>query len=56
MQNETILMLALIAAALQVVIQLFGAIKAFMEWLTAREKTKGFNRSQRSKPKRRKPK
>ncbi|MGM1023728.1 MAG: hypothetical protein ACQEXV_25115 [Bacillota bacterium] len=56
MQSETILQLAIIAGALQVVIQLFGAVKALAEWLAAREKAKGSNRLRRLKPKKRKPK
>ncbi|MEC0259350.1 hypothetical protein [Paenibacillus lautus] len=56
MQTETMLMLTLIAATLQVVIQFLGVAKAFMEWLAAKEKAKGSNRSHRSKPKRNKPK
>lgn len=57
MQNETLLMLAVIAAGLQVIIQLLGALKAFMEWLTVRDKRKGSNRSQRLRTKKnRKPK
>lgn len=55
MQTETMLMLTLIAAILQVVIQFLGVIKAFIEWLTAKEKKKGSNRSQRSKPRKKKP-
>ncbi|WP_179133060.1 hypothetical protein [Paenibacillus sp. USHLN196] len=57
MQNETLLMLAVIAAGLQVIIQLLGALKAFLEWLTVRDKRKGSNRSQRLRTKKnRKPK
>ncbi|WP_336765655.1 hypothetical protein [Paenibacillus sp. USHLN196] len=51
MQNETIVMLAVIAAFMQVIVQLLGVVKAFIEWNTAQQKVKGSDRSQRSKPK-----
>ncbi|MEF3356162.1 hypothetical protein PV403_23925 [Paenibacillus sp. GYB006] len=51
MQNETIVLLAVIAAFLQVIVQFLGVVKAFIEWLTARNKGKGSDRSHRSKPK-----
>lgn len=51
MQNETIVMLAVIAAILQVIVQFLGVVKAFIEWLSARNKAKGSDRSRRSKPK-----
>ncbi|WP_176718232.1 hypothetical protein [Paenibacillus kribbensis] len=56
MQTDTVLTLTLIAVSLQVLVQLLGVVKALMEWLAAREKAKGPNRSQRLKPKKRKPK
>lgn len=51
MQNEKIVMLAVIAASMQVIVQFLGVVKAFIEWITAREKAKDSDRSQRSKPK-----
>ncbi|MGN7170592.1 hypothetical protein ACTHSJ_32495 [Paenibacillus cellulositrophicus] len=55
MKPETLVMLTLIAAVLQVVIQFLGVAKAFMEWLSVKEKAKGSNRGTRSKPKKKKP-
>ncbi|MEK5645900.1 MULTISPECIES: hypothetical protein [Paenibacillus] len=55
MKPETLVMLTLIAAILQVVIQFLGVVKAFIEWLSVKEKAKGSDRSRRSKPKRKKP-
>ncbi|WP_433947030.1 hypothetical protein [Paenibacillus sp. SN-8-1] len=55
MQNEELLMLAIIAAGLQVMIQFLGVIKALLEYMSARKKEKDSNRSQRSKSKRNKP-
>lgn len=52
MKPETLVMLTLIAAILQVVIQFLGVVKAFIEWLSVKEKAKGSDRSRRSKPKR----
>lgn len=55
MQTETLVLLTLIAAILQVVIQFLGVAKAFIEWLAAKEKAKGSDRGKRSKPKKKKP-
>lgn len=57
MQSETLVMLAIIAAGLQVIIQLLGTAKAFFEWLAVRDKRRGSSRSQRLRTKKnRKPK
>lgn len=55
MKPETLVMLTLIAAMLQVVIQFLGVAKAFMEWLAVKEKAKGSDRSRRLKPQKKKP-
>lgn len=38
MKPESLVMLTLIVAILQVIIQFFGVAKAFVEWLEAKEK------------------
>ncbi len=55
MKPETLVLLTLIAAILQVVIQFLGVAKAFIEWLSVKEKAKGSDRSRRSKPQKKKP-
>lgn len=56
MQNEELIRLAIIAASLQVILQFFGVLKAYLEYLAAKKKGKGSDRLKRSKPKKRNPK
>jgi hypothetical protein len=55
MQNEELIKLAIMAASLQVILQFFGVLKAYLEYLAVKKKGKGSDRPKRSKPKKRKP-